>query len=134
MAQRTVLKIDLSCQKCKRKFLKSVTALEGVDKIEVDAAKGTVSVTGNADPYKIIVSARKAAGTHADVVSVGPPEAQKKQGDKKAEDQKKKADGQKKKADDQALVHPRACWECQRVVLVQLDHGYNEPSPLCSIM
>lgn len=112
-----------------------INACIGVDKIEVDAAKGTVSVTGNADPYKIIVSARKAAGKHADVVSVGPPEAQKKQGDKKAEDQKKKADDKKKKADDQALVHDhRACWECQRAVFVQLDHGYNEPSPLCSIM
>ena len=29
MVQRTVLKVDLSCSKCKKKLLKAVSALEG---------------------------------------------------------------------------------------------------------
>jgi len=74
MVQRTVLKVDISCLKCKKKILKAVTGLEGVDQIEVDAAKGTLTVTGNADPYEIIVRCRK-AGKFAEVVSVGPPPA-----------------------------------------------------------
>jgi hypothetical protein len=46
--------------------------IAGVDKVEVDAAKGTLTVTGNADPCEIIVCIRK-AGKCAEVVSIGPP-------------------------------------------------------------
>ncbi|PON99606.1 Heavy metal-associated domain containing protein [Trema orientale] len=146
MVQRTVLRVDLSCLKCKKKLLKAVSTLEGVDKIEVDAAKGTLTVTGNADPYKIIISARK-AGKHADVVSVGPPpappkpaEAQKKPTDEKkgGPDQKKGEDQKKNKnkaTEAESLIHnPHTCPECQKLVFVQLDR-WNEPNPSsCSIM
>lgn len=120
-------------------------------------AKGTLSVTGNADPYKIIVSARKAAGKHADVISVGPPPAPPKppgEGQKKPDEKKggggggeanKKIEEKKKKnkEQDQGVVvsdfhDPRTCPECQRVVFVPLDsRAWNghEPSPSsCSIM
>lgn len=40
--------------------------------MEVDGAKGTLSVTGDADPYDIIVKTRK-VGKFAEVVSIGPP-------------------------------------------------------------
>ncbi|CAM8956985.1 unnamed protein product [Rhodiola kirilowii] len=55
VVQKTVLKVDISCDKCKKKILKAITGLQGVDKIEIDEAKGTITVTGNADPYEIIV-------------------------------------------------------------------------------
>ncbi|PON71456.1 Heavy metal-associated domain containing protein [Parasponia andersonii] len=130
MVQRTVLKVDLSCLKCKKKLLKAVSTLEGVDKIEVDAAKGTLTVTGNADPYKIIISVRK-AGKHADVVNVGPPPAPPKPADEK------KGGGQdKNKATEaESLIHnPHTCPECRKLVFVQLDR-WNEPNPSsCSIM
>ncbi|KAG5241181.1 heavy-metal-associated domain-containing family protein [Salix suchowensis] len=74
MVQRTVLKADISCQKCKKKFLKAVSSLEGVDTIEVDQGKGTLTVTGDADPYDIILRSRK-TGKHVEVVSIGPPPA-----------------------------------------------------------
>lgn len=63
----------------------------GVDKIETDAGKGTLTVTGNADPYEIIVRTRK-AGKFAEVVSVGPPPAPPKQGGPKKPDDKKPSD------------------------------------------
>ncbi|XP_068344047.1 heavy metal-associated isoprenylated plant protein 12-like [Pyrus communis] len=72
MVQRTVLKVDIHCQKCQRKLLKAVSVLEGVDKLEVDAAKGTLTVTGDCDPYEIIVRTRKAC-KYAEVVTIGPP-------------------------------------------------------------
>ncbi|KAH1163552.1 hypothetical protein GYH30_001866 [Glycine max] len=72
MVKKTVLKVDISCLKCKTKLLKIVSSLQGVDKIEADEGKGTLTVTGDADPYEIIVRIRK-AGKHAEVVSVGPP-------------------------------------------------------------
>ncbi|XP_030497258.1 heavy metal-associated isoprenylated plant protein 43-like [Cannabis sativa] len=139
MVQKTVLKVDLSCLKCKKKVLKAVSTLEGVDKIEVDGAKGTLSVTGNADPYKIIISARK-VGKHADVVSIGPPP-------KPAEPQKKVVVEEKKNSSDEnknknknkgneteILIHnPHTCLQCETLVLVPMDR-WNEPYPSCSIM
>ena len=50
----------------------------GVDKIEADQAKGTLMVTGNADPYEIIIHSQK-TGKHEKVVSIGPPPAPLKQ-------------------------------------------------------
>ncbi|XP_075492629.1 heavy metal-associated isoprenylated plant protein 2-like [Primulina tabacum] len=93
MIQKTVLRADISCEKCKKKIIKAVSGLQGVDKVEVDGGKGILSVTGNADPYEIIVRSRKAA-KFVEVVSVGPPpvpqkqEAQKKPEEKKAEGKK----------------------------------------------
>ncbi|KAL4577653.1 hypothetical protein LXL04_013764 [Taraxacum kok-saghyz] len=72
MVQRTVLKVQLSCEKCKKKLLKSISGLEGVDKIELDSAKGTLTVTGDADPYKVIIRATKAIKC-VEVMTVGPP-------------------------------------------------------------
>uniref|UniRef100_A0A9I9CSY0 HMA domain-containing protein n=1 Tax=Cucumis melo TaxID=3656 RepID=A0A9I9CSY0_CUCME len=90
MAQtKTVLKLDIACQKCKTKVLKAVTAIEGVDKVETDEAKGTLAVTGTADPFEIVKRTRKAiacAGKIADVVSIGPPP---KPGEKKPDEKKR---------------------------------------------
>ncbi|XP_010940108.1 heavy metal-associated isoprenylated plant protein 2-like [Elaeis guineensis] len=72
MVKRTVLKVDISCQKCKQKLIHAVCGIEGVDKIEVDGAKSTLTVTGDADPIEVIVRARK-LGKFAEVVSIGPP-------------------------------------------------------------
>ncbi|KAG7026779.1 hypothetical protein SDJN02_10786, partial [Cucurbita argyrosperma subsp. argyrosperma] len=90
---KTVLKLDISCQKCKTKVLKAVTSLEDVDKVETDEAKGTIGVIGKADPYKIVKITRKAvssAGKVVEVVSIGPPP---KPDEKKPEE--KKPDGKK---------------------------------------
>ncbi|XWS45460.1 hypothetical protein CRYUN_Cryun15aG0138500 [Craigia yunnanensis] len=125
MVKKTVLKVDTSCHKCKKKLLKAISGLQGVDKIEVDAAKGTISVTGDADPYEIIVCTRK-AGKYVDLVSVGPPPAPPKQ-----ESQKKPED---KKPDPKAQIHnPASCPVCQQMSVVYLD-GYAEPNIACSIM
>ncbi|XP_062102451.1 heavy metal-associated isoprenylated plant protein 43-like [Humulus lupulus] len=134
MLQKTVLKVDLSCLKCRKKLLKAVSALEGVDKIEVDGAKGTLSITGKADPYKIIVSARK-VGKHADVVSVGPPpkpaEPQKKAEGKGGSDENKN----KKKGNEaeSVIYNPHTCPQCETLVFIPLDR-WNEPYHSCSIM
>ncbi|KAI3794238.1 hypothetical protein L1987_36867 [Smallanthus sonchifolius] len=72
MVQRTVLKVHLSCEKRRTKILKSVSDLDSVDKIEIDVAKDTVTVTGDADPCDIIKQARKVVKC-VEVVTVGPP-------------------------------------------------------------
>ncbi|XP_052196142.1 heavy metal-associated isoprenylated plant protein 43-like [Diospyros lotus] len=143
MVQRTVLKVDISCHKCKTKLLKAVAGLQGVDKIEVDEAKGTLTVTGDADPYEIIVRTKK-AGKFADVVSIGPPPPPPKPQDdpKKPEQDKKpeqKKPDQKAQPQVQSLSQPQAqpyfhnphsCPVCEGVHADRWD----DPSPSCSIL
>ncbi|XP_009340756.1 heavy metal-associated isoprenylated plant protein 12-like [Pyrus x bretschneideri] len=124
MVQRTVLKVDIHCQKCQRKLLKAVSVLEGVDKLEVDAAKGTLTVTGDCDPYEIIVRTRKAC-KYAEVVSIGPPP---KPPEKKPEQTKPK------EKDRKPCPMPYYCPEpCQRWGIVRVDPCYDH-NPSCSIM
>lgn len=113
-------------QICDREFL-----IAGVDKIEVDAAKATLTVTGNVDPYKVILRARK-AGKYAEVVSIGPPppppkpEPQKKPDDKKPDD---------KKPEPKVHFCDPYCYPiCNRMAVVPMVQYCEEPNPSCSIM
>lgn len=125
----------------------------GVDKVEVDAAKGTLTVIGDADPYEIIVRTRK-TGKFVEVVSIGPPPAPPKQDGQKKGDQEKKepADKDKKPADQnksdqipqvhhQYMIPPYAympahhnCPVCDRTLTVVHDCQWEDPNPSCSIM
>ncbi|XP_065851452.1 heavy metal-associated isoprenylated plant protein 43-like [Euphorbia lathyris] len=134
MVQRTVLKVDISCQKCKKKILKAVSTLDGVDKIEVDEGKGTLIVTGNVDPYEVIVRTRK-AGKHAEVVSIGPPPAPPKQ--PQPQDAQKKPDDNKKPDQKKPEIHFNDHLNYPpRIVFVPMAgyDSYNQPNPSCSIM
>ncbi|CAM0902183.1 unnamed protein product [Alopecurus aequalis] len=73
MSKRTVLRVDTSCGKCKRKVLLAVSGLQGVDKIEIDSEKGTMTVTGGVDPVDVVEATRRKAGKRADVLTIGPP-------------------------------------------------------------
>ncbi|KAF7018851.1 hypothetical protein CFC21_032097 [Triticum aestivum] len=73
MSKRTVLRVDTSCAKCKRKVLLAVSSLQGVDKIEIDSEKGTMTVTGGVDPVDVVEATRRKAGKRADVLTIGPP-------------------------------------------------------------
>ncbi|GAV90942.1 HMA domain-containing protein [Cephalotus follicularis] len=133
MVQRTVLKVEISCEKCKKQLLKAVSALQGVDKIEIDAAKGTLTVTGDADPYEIIVRARK-VGKFAEVISIGPPPKQ--DAKKKPEENKPKEKKSEDKEQEQhaQLCHtPHCCPICQQMGMVQVAR-YDEPNMPCTIM
>ncbi|KZV25955.1 hypothetical protein F511_08900 [Dorcoceras hygrometricum] len=106
MVQKTVLRVDVSCEKCKKKIIKAVSGLRGIDKVEVDGVKGILSVTGDADPYEIIIRTRKAA-KFVEVVSVGPPPApQKKEAQNKSEDKKPKEKKADEKKSDQKAQSP----------------------------
>ncbi|XP_022752317.1 heavy metal-associated isoprenylated plant protein 43-like [Durio zibethinus] len=130
MVKKTVLKVDISSHKSKKKLLKAISGLQGVDKIEVDSAKGTISVTGDADPYEIIVRTRK-AGKFVELVSVGPPPAPPKQEPQKKPDEPKKGN---KKPDPKAEIHdPDTCPVCQQMSFVYMDR-HAELNTACSIM
>uniref|UniRef100_A0A0E0KWA2 HMA domain-containing protein n=1 Tax=Oryza punctata TaxID=4537 RepID=A0A0E0KWA2_ORYPU len=150
MSKKTVLRVDTSCDKCKRKILQAVSGLQGVDKIEIDSEKGTMTVTGSVDPVDVIERTRK-AGKRAEVVTIGaPPPAS--SSSKPAEQQQKKkapaaeekvysAAAEKRAPEPPATVYVHyvpASWSApawpsyeyeQSVVYHQQD-----PPPTCSIM
>ncbi|KAF7828893.1 heavy metal-associated isoprenylated plant protein 43-like [Senna tora] len=130
MVKKTVLKVDVNC---KKKLLKAVSSLQGVDKIEVDEGKGTLTVTGDADPYDIIVRTRK-AGKFAQVLTIGPPPPPPKQDPQKKPDDKKP--DQKKKPEDKKSnpVHiPHYCPVCHQIAIGHMNR-WDDPNPSCSIL
>ncbi|KAL8034051.1 hypothetical protein ABFX02_12G001900 [Erythranthe guttata] len=127
MVQKTVLRVNdiSSCHKCKTKLLKAVSGLQGVDKVEVDGAKGIMSVTGDADPYEIIVRTRRKTGKFAEVVSIGPPPKP---------DENKKPEDQNKKPEYQNIDHmPFTCPICDRIPFIPTTR-WEEPTPQCHIL
>ncbi|XP_009791039.1 heavy metal-associated isoprenylated plant protein 2-like [Nicotiana tabacum] len=136
MVQKTVLKVDVSCDKCKKKILKAVSGLPGVEKIEIDGTKGTLSVTGDADPYEVIVRSRK-AGKFAEVVSIGPPPAPPKPDGQKMPEEKKPEQKPKPQAQMYAPpppIMPPVCAVCQGITPVVHVTRREEPNPQCSIL
>ncbi|OEL24350.1 hypothetical protein BAE44_0014629 [Dichanthelium oligosanthes] len=138
MSKVTVLKVDTSCAKCKRKVLQAVSGLQGIDKIEVDSEKSTMTVTGTVDPVNVIKQARK-AGRRASVVSIGSPpkpaEEKKPEEQKKTTEEKKTSADAEKKAPEQpatVFVHHVPSWpSCPRY---QERVVYEQDPPPCSIM
>ncbi|CAN6236533.1 unnamed protein product [Urochloa humidicola] len=147
MSKVTVVKVDTSCAKCKRKVLQAVSGLQGVDKIEVDSEKGTMTVTGTVDPVDVIVHTRK-AGRRASVISIGAPPkpaeekkteqqkpAEEKKTSEKTEEKKVSAAAEKKAPEQAATVfvhHVPSSWPpCPRY---QERVVYEQEPPPCSIM
>ncbi|KAI3519225.1 hypothetical protein L1887_08252 [Cichorium endivia] len=128
MVQRTVLKVLLPCEKCKKKVLKSVSGVQGVDKIEIDEAKGTLTVTGDADPYEIILRTRKAIKC-VEVVTIGPPPAPQKKPDEKKPPEKKPEPNAHFSLCNMSL--PNSCVVCRPMAVV---HMPPEPCTTCTIM
>ncbi|XP_050124618.1 heavy metal-associated isoprenylated plant protein 2-like [Malus sylvestris] len=111
MSKKTVVSVELMCPKCRKKVMKLIATVEGVASIVLDPSKNTVTVTGEADPVKIIKKVRKLR-KNAAVVSIGPPQAEKK-------DEKK----------DIVPYNPTPCQRCD-VWYVIPEHGYG----YCSVM
>ncbi|GLJ41297.1 hypothetical protein SUGI_0854860 [Cryptomeria japonica] len=101
MSKKIVLKVNIDCEKCKRKVMKTVAGMEGVDSVQVDSKDGKITVIGDADPVSIINKLRKFG--RSDLLSVGPAkEPEKKPAEKKDEKKDDKKDDKKdeKKKDE----------------------------------
>ncbi|URD75097.1 Heavy-metal-associated domain-containing protein [Musa troglodytarum] len=74
-----VLKVDMHCEGCAKKVIKSVKGVQGVEGVKADAGSGKLTVMGKLDPWKL--RDRVEAKTHKKVDLVSPANFPKKGAD-----------------------------------------------------
>ncbi|GLJ20134.1 hypothetical protein SUGI_0365510 [Cryptomeria japonica] len=99
MKNITVVSVEISCCKCKKKVMKIAAGIPGVESIAVDVSKNTLTVIGEVDPVELAKKIRKFK-KRANIISVGPPE--------------KKKDGEKKNGGEKKVPEnlPKSCPTC----------------------
>ncbi|GLJ10205.1 hypothetical protein SUGI_0124060 [Cryptomeria japonica] len=72
-----VLKLTIETEKSKRKALKVIAAVKGVDSVAVDMEKQKMTVIGEADPVNVTSRLRKSGFCLAELLSVEPTKEKK---------------------------------------------------------
>ncbi|XP_021765369.1 uncharacterized protein LOC110729892 [Chenopodium quinoa] len=73
--KKTVLKVDNNSKKSRKEILKAVAKVEGVEKLEMDVNKGTLTVVGEVEPVPLFKALKK-IGQSPEIMNVGPPKPQ----------------------------------------------------------
>ncbi|KAI9084223.1 hypothetical protein K1719_033894 [Acacia pycnantha] len=74
--QKIVLKVELHDDKIKKKAMKAVSGMPGLESVEADMKENMMTVIGGIDAVTVAGKLRKLA--HAEIMSVGPKEEPKK--------------------------------------------------------
>ncbi|GLT31222.1 hypothetical protein SLA2020_059740 [Shorea laevis] len=94
--KKVVVKLDVYEEKSKKKAMKIVSSISGVNSVSMDMKDKKLTVTGDVDAVVIVNKLRKICCT--EIVSVGPEKEEKKKEEPKKEEPKKE---EPKKKEDQ---------------------------------
>ncbi|XP_027364707.1 heavy metal-associated isoprenylated plant protein 39-like [Abrus precatorius] len=77
---KVVLKVELYDEKIKKKAMKAISCLRGVESVSVDMEEQKLTLIGNIDPVNAVGKMRKLCYT--EILSVGPAKEEKKEPEK----------------------------------------------------
>ncbi|KAJ4767760.1 Heavy metal transport/detoxification superfamily protein [Rhynchospora pubera] len=110
-----VLKVDMHCEGCARKVLKSLRQFEGVEEVKADTIAKTVVVKGKeVDPAKVCERVQRKTGRRVELISPLPPPPPEEE--KKEEPPKEEPPPEEKKEEPKSIavalrirMHCEAC-------------------------